>query len=307
MYHENLKNNGVHLFGEILAKNKIDNLYQKMLASRKFDSSIFLSHEEYLAKKNHLKANPSQKFNFLNQFSNDLDFIEHDAKINKVVVDMLGEDYEIVIKKAICGVPNSWLPEWIKAKISDINVANLGAYIKKSHQDITYFRGIDFHQDIIDWPKGATKLNPSHFLTMYVYLHDVGVYDSPLHIMPKSHQLGATLFPHKLEKIADDVWKYSDDSGDTITCQDKILTGKSGYVGIWHNCTLHGTQPILHESEKFRLSLRYLIGKSNKNKKNTYINTINNTLKGNGHEPLKTRVDLNKKGEAVMTGNIINK
>ena len=38
-------------------------------------------------------------------------------------------------------------------KIDGVNVANLGPYIKQKYRDITYFRGIDFHQDIIDYPQ----------------------------------------------------------------------------------------------------------------------------------------------------------
>ena len=32
---------------------------------------------------------------------------------------MLGEDYEIVIKKLICGMPNSFLPDWVSKKIDN--------------------------------------------------------------------------------------------------------------------------------------------------------------------------------------------
>ena len=91
-----------------------------------------------------------------------------------------------------------------------------------------------------------------------------------------------------------------------MQCKDTILEGKAGYAAIWHNCTLHGTQPTENESDEFRISLRYLIGKSNVNKQKTKINDVNSSIIGN-LDPLKTRKDLNSLGKAKIKGNIINK
>lgn len=302
---QNLIDEGAHIFGEILDKSETDKLYQKMLRARLFNGELFLTENEYLQQKDNLNANPSKTFNFLNEFEEDLQFIENEEKIKTLITSVLGDDYEVVIKKAVCGVPDSWLPEWVRTKIKDVNVANLGPYIKKQYRDITYFRGIDFHQDIIDWPKGKTDLDPSKFLTLYIYLHDVTELDSPLHIIPYSHKLGATLFPHKLEREENNDWIYQDDNGSKIKCNDLMLTGKAGYVGIWHNCTLHGTRPVKHESEKFRLSLRYLIGKSNENNSRTLIDEINSSIQGD-LKPIRTRKDLDEKGVPIIKGNIIN-
>ena len=298
-------NNGLYIFDEVLNKESIDSLYKKIIDSRNFNAELFQSEKEYLQQESHLKTNPSPTFNFLNQFSDDLRFIENNATIKGVITELLGDDYEIVIKKLVCGVPEKWLPEWVKPKIEGVNVANLGPYIKKEYRDVTYFRGIDFHQDIIDWPKGATDLDPSTFLTLYVYLHDVDIYDSPLHVLPTSHRLGATLFPHRLGKTNDDIWDYEDDEGNAVKCKDLLLTGKAGYAAIWHNCTLHGTQPVKHQSEKFRISLRYLLGKSNANTERTFINEINSDINGN-LQPIRTRKDLDDLGKPIMKGNIIN-
>lgn len=302
---KNLMDKGAHIFGEILDKAETQSLYEKMIQARSFGEGLFLTEEEYLLQRDNLNANPSKTFNFLNDFEKDLRFIESNNKINSLITETLGHDYEIVIKKAVCGVPDSWLPEWVRSKIKDVNVANLGPYIKKPYRDITYFRGIDFHQDIIDWPKGKTDLDPAKFLTLYVYLHDVTEMDSPLHILPGSHKLGATLFPHKLEHTKNNSWIYKGDNGGEETCSDLMLTGKAGYVGIWHNCTLHGTRPVKHESEKFRLSLRYLVGKSKNNLSRTMIDDINSSISGD-LSPLLTRKDLNEKGVSIIKGNVIN-
>lgn len=301
----NLKDSGVHIFHEFLDQSAISALYEKLISKRPFDSSIFMAEEEYLKQENHLNANPTKDFNFLNEFESDLELIEKNSDIESIIKTLLGDDYEIVIKKAVCGVPHSWLPQWISEKIQDINVANLGAYLKPEFRDITYFRGIDFHQDIIDWPKGSVDLDPSTFITLYIYLHEVTELDSPLHVLPKSHKLGATLFPHKLSHMNDNLWRYTDDKNNSQDCQDTVLTGGPGYVGLWHNCTLHGTMPVKNESENFRLSLRYLIGKSNSCKARTFIDDINNNINGE-LRPIRTRKDLDTDGVAVIKGNIIN-
>ena len=56
--------------------------------------------------------------------------------------------------------------------------------------------GIDFHQDIIDWPTRSPD-----FITAYIYLNDIDKDSAPIFVVPKSHLLGASTSPHKLKKI----------------------------------------------------------------------------------------------------------
>ena len=63
----------------------------------------------------------------------------------------VGEGYEILNKKIVCGVPESSVPPWLRARILGNPVNNLGAYVRPEYRDITYFYGIDFHQDLIDY------------------------------------------------------------------------------------------------------------------------------------------------------------
>ena len=302
---QNLLTHGVHLFGEILDVARVQELYEAMIAQRAFGPGLFMSEADYLMQENHLGANPTPTFNFLNGFEQPLALIEQDLTLRTELRELLGDDYQIVIRKAVCGVPDAWLPGWVRDRIFGVNVANLGPYIQKPYRDITYFRGIDFHQDIIDWPTGRTDMDPSTFLTLYVYLHEVTEHDSPLHFMAGTHRSGATLFPHQLEHLGGDQWQYTDDRGQPMICDDQKLVGGAGYVGLWHNCTLHGTQPVATESERFRLSLRYLLGKSRAQSTSTGIDRINATLEGE-LRPATTRRDLDIKGIAQITGNVIN-
>lgn len=136
-----------------------------------------------------------------------------------------------------------------------------------------------------------------------MYIHDVGTQDSPLHVLKNSHKFGATLFPHKIKKIKNDLWSYESDEGKNINCKEHVLTGKTGYTAIWHNCLLHGTQPVENESDNFRISLRYIIGKSNSNFQKTFIDEINSNIKGILN-PIRTRKDLNELGKPILKGKV---
>ena len=169
---------------------------------------------------------------------------------------VLGPDYKIMHKSFVVGVPTDWLPEWVKNDTEDLMDANLGAWIKPEFQDMTYFRGIDFHQDLIDY-----KSRLSDFITLYVYLDNVDMKMSPLMIIPKSHVFGATKFPHDLKiELDTENCLYSDTRGNTTNLNYKFLTGNSGQLYFWSALTLHGTQAQM--ADKSRISLRYLIERS---------------------------------------------
>ena len=112
-----LLDDGLYIFKDILDQLSIEKLYKKIKDKRKFSPEIFQTEEGYKLEESHLKHNPTPDFNFLNQFNEDLKFIEQDINVRNLVTKLLGEDYEIVIRKAVCGVPSSWLPDWVNSKI----------------------------------------------------------------------------------------------------------------------------------------------------------------------------------------------
>ena len=51
------------------------------------------------------------------------------------LTSLLGEGYEILNKKIVCGVPESSVPPWLRARILGNPVNNLGAYVRPEYRD----------------------------------------------------------------------------------------------------------------------------------------------------------------------------
>ena len=287
---------GYHVFEGGVDPSAAGDLLAKIRALRTFDADLFLSEAEFDADPRHIGVNPAPGRNLLERFEAELAFVENDPAIVATLTALLGEGYEILLKKLICGVPASVVPDWLKARIAGNPVNNLGAYVKAPFRDITYFYGIDFHQDLIDY-----KDREADFITLYIYLHEVGAHDAPLFLLENSHVLGGTLFPHDLTRTAEG-WTYRDGRGHEVRTRQHLLTGQAGYAAMWHACTLHGTQPDAADNE--RLSLRYLIARK-PGVAAPGMDAVNATLLG----PLSleaTRQDLDARGAAQIKANSVN-
>ncbi|HWA61588.1 MAG TPA: hypothetical protein VG939_09440 [Caulobacteraceae bacterium] len=286
---------GYHVFAGVDPKAAAA-LLDKLKATRAWDESLFLSEAEFDADPQYVGVNPKPGRNLLERFEPDLAFVEQDAGIVAGLTEILGDGYELMNRKVVCGVPARSVPAWLKARITDNPVNNLGAYVRPQYRDVTYFYGIDFHQDLIDF-----KDRDADFITLYVYLHPVTRHDAPLFLLEDSHRLGATLFPHDLTK-AGDGWLYRDGRGGEVMCPQKLLLGEAGYAAMWHACTLHGTQPDAADNE--RLSLRYLYARRPGAKAG--MDEVNASLDG----PISlstTREDLDASGRAQVKKNSVNK
>ncbi|MFZ5669604.1 MAG: hypothetical protein ACOY4K_08920 [Pseudomonadota bacterium] len=270
-------------------------LLAEIRATRRFDGTLFLSEAEFDACPQYTGVNPRPGRNLLDTLKSRLGFVERDEAIVESLTAMLGEGYELLNRKIVCGVPASAVPGWLRARIEGNPVNNLGAWVKPPYRDITYFYGIDFHQYLIDF-----KDRDADFVTLYVYLHEVGRRDAPLFLLEDSHRLGATVFPHDLTRT-EAGWLYRDGRGGGIDCRQRLLTGAAGYAAMWHGCTLHGTQPDAADHE--RLSLRYLFAKNTTAR--TGIDEVNAAIEG----PISlaaTREDLDAQGAARVRRNAVN-
>jgi hypothetical protein len=292
-----LTEHGFHVFAEGVDKTAAAGLLAKVKAARTFDAGLFLDEAAFDANPQYTGVNPMPGRNLLETFEPDLAFIEQDPAIAAALTELLGEGYACLSRKFVCGVPQHWVPSWLLDRIRGNPVNNLGPYVKPEYRDLTYFYGIDFHQDLIDY-----KAREADFVTLYVYLHPVGERDAPLFLLEDSHKLAGTVFPHDLTADGKGRWLYKDGRGGQMPVRQHLLVGDTGYAALWHACTLHGTQPDAADHE--RISVRYLFAKNTVERSG--IDAVNETLNG----PLSleaTRRDLAANGAAVIKANTVNK
>lgn len=295
-FSQDFLDNGFFDLGSIIDKKKCQDLLKQIQETRSFGSELFIDEEEHIKNPRWIKNNPGPGINLAEKY--DLDFIEKNELVQNVLTKVLGPGYKIKLKKFVVSVPEYWLPEWINKETKEQMIANLGAYIKPEHKDLTYFRGIDFHQDTVG---GEAGLKLPNFITLYVYLDDVEIGMSPLVVIPKSHIFGATKFPHDIKINWDsDKCSYSDRKGNKTELNYKFLTGKTGQTYFWSALTLHGTQPNI--IKKSRISLRYLIERSS----NEGVFLIDKVYKKNS--PLMidtTRNDVDESGKPIKFGKVL--
>ena len=291
---------GYHLFDRPVDPEAAGDLLAKLRADRAYDQSLFHGEAEFDADPQYRGVNPRPGRNLLERFEGELGFVEQAPHIVSALTALLGPGYRIMDRKVVCGVPDSAIPAWLKKRIAGNPVNNLGPYVKPHYRDVTYFNGIDFHQDLIDY-----KDREADFITLYVYLHPVTRADAPLFVLENSHSLGASVFPHDLtpsDKNGDgDTWTYRNGPLGEARCRQVVLTGRAGFVACWHALTLHGTQP--DEADDERISLRYLFAPADGVKAG--LHAVNEGL----NVPLSltaTRVDLNEAGAAQIKANTVN-
>ncbi len=287
---------GAHVFEHRVDPAQAGALLASLKADRDFGANLFLTEAEFDADPQYRGVNPKPGRNLLDRFADRLAFVEAAPHIVGGLTALLGPDYQVMDRKAVCGVPASAIPAWLKARIAGNPVNNLGAYVKPQYRDVTYFYGIDFHQDLIDF-----KGREANFVTLYVYLSRVTTADAPLFVLEGSHALGAAVFPHDLSRRGSDGWIYRNAGVGDEPVRQRVLTGQAGFAAVWHACTLHGTQPDAADHE--RISLRYLFTKAPGAKAG--IDRVNATLRG----PLAladTRVDLDADGAAQIRRNTVN-
>ena len=180
-------------YDKLLNKKKCEKIYSKILNDRKWGKNLFQPEEDFLNefKKKKKRTNPGYRGtkNLIKKFN--LKFIEKNPWIKHNLNLILGPNYKMMTSKFVVAVPQDWMPDYVKDRNKLKLISNFGPYIKKKYRDVTYFRGIDYHMDSIDWFNKDNK-----FITMYIYLNDIKKNMSPLNIVKRSHIFGSTPFPH---------------------------------------------------------------------------------------------------------------
>ena len=238
--------------------NNLKNQFNKLrpINVQFFKEKVFLKESEFDPEKSHYGTGPGVGRNLAERVN--LDFIEKNPVVHETLSKVLGSDYKIMGKKFVMGLPENMIPDWINKRSKNLGFVNLCALVRPEFRDMTYFHGIDYHMDIVDH-----KNRIGDFITFYVYLEDVTVNMSPLHIIPRSHIFGGTTVPHDLKSLGGNKILYSDRRGKSEEFNSKMLTGTTGSVFFWSPYNLHGTMPT-NITNTPRVSLRYLIerGKS---------------------------------------------
>ena len=184
---EDFVRHGRHIFPEPVSAEAAGSLLSEIRRTRRFDESLFLSEAAFDADPQYTGVNPRPGRNLLDAFEDRLGFVEAAPQITGALTALLGADYECLNRKIVCGVPASAVPPWLKTRIEGAPVNNLGAFVRPEYRDVTYFYGIDFHQDLIDY-----KDREADFVTLYVYLHEVdsaGCAPVPARREPRSRRL----------------------------------------------------------------------------------------------------------------------
>ena len=298
-YLEQFSTEGYVNLGSIVDSGMCANLLSEIRSAQKFSSEVFLDEKSFLKNPEFTGVNPIPGRNILEQYEELASSIESTAVVESLLTDLLGEGYYIIRKKVICGVPEKWIPDWVLKRIRENAVNNLGAYIKPEYRNVTYFYGIDFHQDVIDLAGRGLD-----FITLYVYLHDVVSKDAPLNLLPGSHRFGVDKFPHELSLVdeSEKRWHYvNSELGGATESNQLVITGNTGNVALWHSCMLHGTQPNYGDEE--RISLRYLIAKD-PDINNTFLDHVNKGITKTKFDN-SMRVDQTKNCEPCMKKNYL--
>lgn len=264
------RSEGYANLGVVVSEAVCNKVFTEIKKIQDFSSFIFLDEKKFLENPQYKNVNPIPGRNILENLEDEVEEIEQSKGIVDALHQVLGENYVILNKKVICGVPESWIPGWVLERIKTNPVNNLGAYVKPEFRHVTYFYGIDFHQDIIDW----SGREPD-FVTLYIYLHRVDKNSAPLNLLPKSHHLGVDKFPHELISKGGSCpeWSLKNQINNvSLSTRQKTILGDAGNVAFWHSYTIHGTTPNINSEE--RLSLRYLIAKNSLNT-NTLLDSVN--------------------------------
>ena len=267
---------GFYSLDETLGNKYCTKLMNQIFSDKSYSPNMFLNETEFNKNANPFnKTNPGPGVcNLAEQYN--LDFIFKNHNIVDMLTRLLGKNYRTEIYKFVMGVPNSWIPEWIKKRILSFGGSNnLNPYMKKKYRDVTCYYGAEYHQDSIDY-SGNKALKSKSFLVMYIYFEKVTLDDAPIIVVPGSHIYGAGTFPHSIIERKNSI-KYNPKNNKNVYLPVKVVTGEIGTVNLWHSLTLHKTTIV--KSKYPRISLKIVFEKTSDDE--CMMDVMDNQISGN--------------------------
>ena len=135
---ENFPDNGFASLDLKTEQSRFTDIVKDIKSKRNFDQSLFLEEADF--KEKIIGSNPTKGgFNLAETIN--LDFVEKNPIFLDAMEQVLGKEYEILLKKFVMGVPESIVPNWVLEHTKNQMVANLGPYVKPEYRDITYLKG----------------------------------------------------------------------------------------------------------------------------------------------------------------------
>jgi hypothetical protein len=285
---------GFERAGVIFTPEDCQQLKHDVLATRDF-RAIFLEEAEYRRNPQRRGILPRPGRNLMARM--DPRFIFFNEAFREIVSRVTGPRGRILDYAIVAAIPRHYLPDWVQAELTDAPNANLGQFIREEFRDVINFTGIDFHQDIIDFPYRELD-----FVTMYIYCDDVGRNNAPVIVVPGSHKLGVTRFPHNIATLGGRRIRYGNEQ-ESVEYECVEVTGTAGSMSFWHSAILHGTQPQTVDHP--RISCRILVQKNPQDPAACELADVNSTIRGPLSLP-DLRRDIANSGELILRRNIIN-
>ena len=292
---------GFQDFPGVFSREKCRALYEAVLDNRDWRQIFFPALSDYQRSVSAGGNNPRPGRNLAEKL--DTDFIFGNLGFREEMTRVCGPRWRVLDYKFVMAVRSKSLPPWLADELGNRPIANLGEFVRPEHRDLTYFHGIDFHQDSIDFPGRAPD-----FITVYIYLDDVGAEDAPLLIIPDSFRLGATMFPHELTRVESDpnlVQYRSPEIGVEASLKIRRLVGPGGSAYYWHPFTLHGTAPQILPIP--RVSMRILIETNERypiRSESAELYRSFENIKG-AHALMRTQKDIDGDGRVLIDKNYI--
>jgi UDP-N-acetylglucosamine:LPS N-acetylglucosamine transferase len=112
-----------------ITKEKCVEALKKIKQNRNFNSDLFLSESDFKKQTVRWGTNPKPGRNLTESI--ELESIVDD--IRNELAQILGDDFEILFPKVICGVPKNWLTKYVLDDIFMTPIPNLGVFIKPEY------------------------------------------------------------------------------------------------------------------------------------------------------------------------------